>query len=158
MQHGPAFWYYGVHEGKRFGDLHERAGRGERIIHCRPTNEIDPLAIVVFEELATQIAGALAKPIRGSGRNLHELVPIHPRLEPIDDDFELSVHLPLHLLSSRLGPECPVSAESEAKRRVNPMSASRSSRELPPEGALVAPSVRPPLPPFPNRGAKARSH
>src|ERR687893_455066 len=125
MEHGYVFRLDGVHERRCFRDLQERAGRSERVIHCRPTDEIDPLATLIFEQLTTQIAGALAQPFRGPGRNLHEPVTIHIWFEPVDDDLELPIHLRLHLLSLRSRPASPVRTESEAERRVNPMSASR---------------------------------
>src|SRR5688572_15496630 len=99
MEHDDAVRFYGVHERRCFGDLHECAGSRERVIHCGPADEINPQTTVVFEELATQIARALAKPISGAGRNLQELVAIHSRFEPVDDNFELAFHL--YLRSSR---------------------------------------------------------
>src|SRR5829696_8188375 len=88
MEHDDAFWFYGFHERRCFGDFHECADCRERVIHCGPADEINPQATVVFEELPTQIARALAKPVGGPGRNLQELVAIHSRFEPVDDNLE----------------------------------------------------------------------
>src|SRR5215208_3211871 len=121
------------------------------VVHCRPADQIDPLTAFVLQELAAQVARALAKPFGRSVRNLKEPAPIDVRLEPVDDDLELSLHGQLRLLTSRPGPEHPVSPDSEAKRRVTPMSASRQGHQLPAVCARVAPVARSPLPPCPSR-------
>ena len=66
---------------------------------AQPTKfRADNLAMLHFQKLAAEIARAITKPFRGPGRNLQELVSIYIRLEPVDHDFELSIHLRLHLL------------------------------------------------------------
>src|SRR5215213_673648 len=124
MEHCDAFLLDGVHESRCFRDVHKRTRRSQCVIHCRPADQIDPLTAFVLQELAAEVARALAKPFGRSVRNLKEPAPIDVRLEPVDDDLELSLHGQLRLLTSRPGPERPVSADSEAKRRVTPMSAS----------------------------------
>jgi len=54
-QRANAFRFDGVQECRCFRTLSEGACLRERVLHCRPADEIDPVAALLLQELATEI-------------------------------------------------------------------------------------------------------